>query len=415
VSFTVGSSASTSVDSTITVDVAPNAPVISSLVNTTGTPGSQITDHAQVEVYGTADPGTTVQIFADGGTTAIGVGTTSSGGTFDIVTSALSDGSHSLTATATDPAQVAGASSAVFSVTVDADAGEQNAFGVTVNGGNPIAAAIATAVPFSGAGIEADDSGTVIFSDGVNPPVVVTITNGQVAPTANLSGLNDGSIKVTLHLNSDAAGNGFTDIVTSITLYAVIVSSGALTISGGQTSGNILVLSGATLDIPSGGTAIDPVVSSGGSLVVDSGGFADPTIIYSGASETISASATDLGAIISGGTQLDYGFASGVTIFTGSQVVEGGGTASGTTISGGLEIVSAAGGRFRRTDLRRRAGRLWRRDQCHRLRRRGRRPDRRLRRHDKRLEDPRPPGGILRRDRSRRTDQRRRAGPPRPR
>jgi hypothetical protein len=96
-----------------------------------------------------------------------------------------------LTATATDPAQVTGAASAVFSITVDADTGQQNALGVTINGGNPIAAAIATAVPFSVAGIESDDNGTVTFGDGVNPLVVVTITNGQVAPTANLSGLND--------------------------------------------------------------------------------------------------------------------------------------------------------------------------------------------------------------------------------
>ena len=256
INFTVGSSASTSVDSTITVDVAPNAPVISSLVNTTGAPGSQITNHAQVEVSGTADPGTTVQIFADGGNTPIGVGTTNSGGTFDIVTSALSDGSHSLTATATDPAHVTGAASALFSVTVDADTGEQNALGVTINGGNPIAAAIATAVPFSVAGIEFDDNGTVTFSDGVNPPVVVTITNGQVAPTANLSGLNDGPITVTLHLDNDAAGNSFTDVVTTVTLYAVIVSGGQLTISAGQTSGSTLVLSGAVLDVQSGGTAI---------------------------------------------------------------------------------------------------------------------------------------------------------------
>jgi hypothetical protein len=50
-----------------------------------------------------------------------------------------------LTATATDPAQVTGAASAVFSITVDADTGQQDALGVTINGGNPIAAAIATA------------------------------------------------------------------------------------------------------------------------------------------------------------------------------------------------------------------------------------------------------------------------------
>jgi autotransporter passenger strand-loop-strand repeat protein len=266
-----------------------------------------------VEVSGTADPGTTVLIFDNGGNTLVGSGTTTSSGTFDIVTSALADGSYSLTATATDSAGVTGAASAPFNVTVDADAGEQNALGVTVNGGNPIVGTIAAAVPFTVTGIESDDNGTVTFSDGVNTPVVVTITNGQVVSTANLTGLNDGPITITLHLVTDSAGNSFTDVVTTVTLYAVIVSSGVLTVSADQTSGSVLVLSGATLDILSGGTAIgatvdsggteivssggsttNTTVSGGGSLVVSSGGFADPTIIYAGGSETVSAGGSSL-------------------------------------------------------------------------------------------------------------------------
>ena len=223
---------------------------------------------------GTADPGTTVLIFDNGGNTLVGSGTTTSSGTFDIVTSALADGSYSLTATATDSAGVTGAASAPFNVTVDADAGEQNALGVTVNGGNPIAGAIAAAVPFTVTGIESDDNGTVTFSDGVNTPVVVTITNGQVVSTANLTGLNDGPITVTLHLDSDSAGNSFTDVVTTVTLYAVIVSSGVLTVSAGQTSGKVLVLSGrhprhpVRRHLPSKIATVD----SGGTEIVSSGG-----------------------------------------------------------------------------------------------------------------------------------------------
>jgi fibronectin-binding autotransporter adhesin len=71
------------------------------------------------------------------------------------------------------------------------------------------------------------------------------------------------------------------------------------------------------------------------------GGLADPTTIYSGGSEIISKGGTDLGAHISGGTQIDSGLVSGATIFAGSQVVQSGGTAIGTTVSdGGTEIVS---------------------------------------------------------------------------
>jgi hypothetical protein len=82
---------------------------------------------------------------------------------------------------------------------LDQDKGEQAALKLTVNGGNPIGAAIASAVPFTPSGFEADDNGTVSFSDGTHAPVVVNITNGVLsATTANLSGFNDGTITATL-------------------------------------------------------------------------------------------------------------------------------------------------------------------------------------------------------------------------
>jgi autotransporter passenger strand-loop-strand repeat protein len=54
--------------------------------------------------------------------------------------------------------------------------------------------------------------------------------------------------------------------------------------------------------------------------------------------EVVSAGGTDAGAHISGGTQDVFGTASGVTIFTGSQVVEAGRTAISTIISGGTQL-----------------------------------------------------------------------------
>ena len=74
------------------------------------------------------------------------------------------------------------------------------------------------------------------------------------------------------------------------------------------------------------------------------GGLADPTTIYAGGMEIVNAGGTDNGARISGGTQLDYGHASGATVFAGSQVVEAGGIASGTTVSGSgmLELLGGA-------------------------------------------------------------------------
>jgi autotransporter passenger strand-loop-strand repeat protein len=65
------------------------------------------------------------------------------------------------------------------------------------------------------------------------------------------------------------------------------------------------VNSGGSEIVASGGIASNTIVSSGGSMVVLSHGIADPATIYSGGSETISAGGTDLGALISGGTQID--------------------------------------------------------------------------------------------------------------
>jgi hypothetical protein len=127
------------------------------------------------------------------------------------------------------------------SVSLDRDAGEQMALKLTVNGGNPISPAIAVAVPFTVVGIESDDNGTVSFSDGSHAPVSVNIVNGVLsATTVNLSELNDGMITATLHLNNDAAGNPFTNVVTNATLdqdkvaeAPTVTAPSALTVAAG--------------------------------------------------------------------------------------------------------------------------------------------------------------------------------------
>jgi hypothetical protein len=141
---------------------------------------------------------------------------------------------------------------------IDDDANEQAALSLTVNGGAPIGALIAGAVPFTVNGIEADDSGTVSFSDGKHAPVVVNIVNGvPAAAVANLAGLSDSPITATLHLNNDAAGNSFTDVVVSATLDQDTNDQPAVTLAG-LTGGN--AVEGMTVtatvtadDLPSSG------------------------------------------------------------------------------------------------------------------------------------------------------------------
>jgi autotransporter passenger strand-loop-strand repeat protein len=123
------------------------------------------------------------------------------------------------------------------------------------------------------------------------------------------------------------------------------VTSGTTILSGGSQADLgvtvATVVSSGTETVSSGGTASNTIVSRGGTLTVLNHGVADPATIHLGGSETVSSGGTDLGALISGGTQLVSGFASGVTVFAGSQVILRGGIASGTTVSGGAEIVSS--------------------------------------------------------------------------
>jgi autotransporter passenger strand-loop-strand repeat protein len=97
----------------------------------------------------------------------------------------------------------------------------------------------------------------------------------------------------------------------------------------------------------SGGTQLDYGSASGaiitaGAQIVESGGVASSTKLRGG-SETISAHGTDFAAQISGGTQFVYGSATSAVIVGGAQAIKAGGTASGTIVSVGSETVSAGG------------------------------------------------------------------------
>ncbi len=197
-------------------------------------------------------------------------------------------------------------------------------------------------------------SGATVNSGGVfgvlSGVAIATVYDGG-------SGVLAGGTELGAIINS----GGMEDVLSGGTATSATVNSGGLlAVSGGVAiatmyaggSGRVLsggVESGATInsggldDILSGGTAINTIVLTGGSLVVSSGGVADPAVISMGGSETISSGGTDGGAQISGGIQDVHGFASGVTIFTGSQVVESGGIATATTISGGTLVLTIGG------------------------------------------------------------------------
>ena len=125
----------------LTIDTAaPAAPAAPTLLaaDDTGTVGDGITGASRPRLTGTAESGSTVRLFIAGSLVGTGAAT---GGSYTIQpTSALADGTYSVTATATDAAGNASGAGAPFSLTIDTTA---------------------PAAPSAPSLLAADDSGTI--------------------------------------------------------------------------------------------------------------------------------------------------------------------------------------------------------------------------------------------------------------
>ncbi len=111
----VGNTSPDSNTNTFTVDtIAPAAPVVTTPVN-----GSTINDSTP-SVSGTAEPNSTVTVYIDG--SIAGTTTADGSGNWNFTTAALSDGSHTVRATATDTAGNTSADSNTNTFTVDTTA-----------------------------------------------------------------------------------------------------------------------------------------------------------------------------------------------------------------------------------------------------------------------------------------------------
>src|SRR5262249_42167826 len=162
---------------------------------------------------------------------------------------ALADGSYTVTADVSNAAGIA-APQASQPITVDQDVDEHPSVLVNVGSKTPIGAAGAGQVAFTISGLEADDSGTLTFSDQAGHVVVVTIANGQAVDsqghpisTVNLSSLSDGTITSSLAV-SDTAGNQFSASGNAVPLEqklgehpSVLVNGGPATPVGGAGGG----------------------------------------------------------------------------------------------------------------------------------------------------------------------------------
>ncbi|MCI0581687.1 MAG: Ig-like domain-containing protein, partial [Chloroflexi bacterium] len=98
-----------------TLPAAPSAPDLND-ASDTGNPTDNLTSLTTLSFSGTAEAGTSVQLFVDG---VGGATTTAAAGSWTIIAASLTPGVHSFTARATDPAGNLGLPSTGLSVTID--------------------------------------------------------------------------------------------------------------------------------------------------------------------------------------------------------------------------------------------------------------------------------------------------------
>ncbi|HVX77216.1 MAG TPA: Ig-like domain-containing protein [Bradyrhizobium sp.] len=172
----------------------PPAPTIASFSNDSGTVGDHITNDSTLTLTGTAQANSTVKVYD--GTTLLGSAVASSSGAWTYTTAALTNGTHSLTATATDAAAHTSAASSALSVTIDT---------IAPNAPVETSASIVsgtTEVHLTGT---AEANSTVTVFDGTSQIGTVT-ANGSGAWSLTTGNLASGNHSFTAKA-TDAAGN----------------------------------------------------------------------------------------------------------------------------------------------------------------------------------------------------------------
>ena len=250
---------------TVTDDVAP---VIGAVADNGSSNDSTLT------IGGTADAGSTVTLYDTDGTTVVGTGLAASG-VFTITTSVLGEGTHTLTARATDAAGNQGASSTAFHVTIDTVApavaittieggddlinAAEAAGGVTVSG----TAEIGSTLTVNGVAVLVDASGawTTAVATAADGPLIVT----AVATDAAGNTARDTRI---LTVDTVAPAVAITTIEGGDDLINAAEAAGGVTVSGTAEIGATLTVNGVAVLVDASGAWTTSVATAGEGLLV---------------------------------------------------------------------------------------------------------------------------------------------------
>ncbi|WP_165821254.1 Ig-like domain-containing protein [Nocardioides gansuensis] len=301
--WTAASNPSNTVNIDTLAPEAPSAPQLTTASDTGSSPTDRVTNDPTPTLTGTAEPGSTVTVFAVG--TAVGTGVATAG-TYSITTSVLGEGSQTLTAAATDGAGNTGPASSGTQVTIDtlrpAVTVDQQAGQADPTNSEPINYGVRFSEPVTG--FTADDV-ELRAPAGATALVTGTGATYNVAVTAMTT---DGTvtIRVASEAAHDLAGNGnhpstsTDDSVTRDTAAPAAPSAPTLTAqsdSGTSDSDRITHVTtptftgtaeaGTTVTLYSGGVAV------GSGAAATEGSYAIATTSLAEGTATITAAATD--------------------------------------------------------------------------------------------------------------------------
>src|SRR5262245_33401972 len=279
-----------------------SAPTISSYSTDSGIVGDGITNDNTLTLTGTAPANSTVNVY-DGGT-LLGTATANVSGTWTFTTGALSDATHSFTATATDGSGNVSVASTALGVTVD-----------TVAPGAPIISSYSTDSGAVGDGITNDNTLTLTGTAAAGS--TVSIYDGATllgTATANGSGawtFTTGTLADAIHsftaTATDAAGNASAaSTALGVTVDASAPAGPTIsscstdrgTVGDGITNDNPLTLNGtavagSTVSIYDGATLLGTATANG------SGAWTFTTGVLSDATHSFTATAGDVAGNIS--------------------------------------------------------------------------------------------------------------------
>ena len=300
-----GNTSATSATFNLTVDLtAPAAPVVTGITNDSGSSGSDgITNDQTLVISGTAEANSTVSVSVDGG---LPVDVTANGGgvwSYDYTATTLSEGAHTVTATATDAAGNTSATSATFNLTVDLTAPAAPVVtGITNDSGSSGSDGITNDQTLVISGTAEANSTVSVSVDG-GLPVDVTANGGGVwSYDYTATTLSEGAHTVTATA-TDAAGN--TSATSATFNLTVDLTAPAAPVVTGITNDNLILAdrftyddtlllsgnaeAGSSVQISVGGNAIgSPVVATGGNWTFDYTGTSLADGVY-----TFTATATD--------------------------------------------------------------------------------------------------------------------------